>query len=449
MVVGRFFVEKLMLVVVCLVVLITAQMGNNLALNVSSWCISNVTFNQEGILLSNSGGGVNTSAYAWLRQKYNMEYPLNVSFSLNATTGSDGFAFVIQQDPSGCDASGIDPGRGLGYEGLRGALAIEFDYHGNPELYDPGNFTHIGVQASLDPTSTILPIHNDTHVLYSPHNFSLQSINNVQISISLIDHNLTLSINNNTFFTGINTSRITNNLTAATIGFTSAVGLGPNVNISVANISVFNAPNPSLTPTVSLSPSRAFSTIYNLLCNNQSSSSTCIVSQPLDLGASTLLFNYSVVVVQSNVVLQNSSQVILQSSQQIQATGSVLFGGNLRLLLSTDTNLQLASSGGVFVPLFNYSSKVDGEFNSIVVENDESGCGVNSSPQYGERSMGVLLQARGCGGGSKLSQGAIAGIVIGSLCGAFICIVGIVAIGVFIAIMIRKDKSGSGSINLG
>ncbi|KAG5190276.1 concanavalin A-like lectin/glucanase domain-containing protein [Tribonema minus] len=53
--------------------------------------------------------------------------------SLCRARGADGFAFIVQGDnPSALGATG----RGLGYEGIRNALAIEFDTYYNPELLD-------------------------------------------------------------------------------------------------------------------------------------------------------------------------------------------------------------------------------------------------------------------------------------------------------------------------
>lgn len=65
-----------------------------------------------------------------------------------AVNGGDGFAFVIHNDANFSKAIG-HPASGLGYAGLRNALAIEFDTWSNTEPgIDDLLFDHVAVQAS-------------------------------------------------------------------------------------------------------------------------------------------------------------------------------------------------------------------------------------------------------------------------------------------------------------
>ena len=62
-----------------------------------------------------------------------------------AVHGGDGFAFVIHRDPNRTETIGRN-GRGLGYDGIRNSLAVEFDTWYNPDT----NTTLTGVDLVMD-----------------------------------------------------------------------------------------------------------------------------------------------------------------------------------------------------------------------------------------------------------------------------------------------------------
>ena len=98
-----------------------------------------------------------TPAVGWQVGSAFYPYLVNVSAGFSTTFtfqitensglegGGDGFAFLIQNDPSGARALG-EGGGGLGYSGLYDALAVEFDTYNNTD-WDP-NANHVGLLAS-------------------------------------------------------------------------------------------------------------------------------------------------------------------------------------------------------------------------------------------------------------------------------------------------------------
>jgi hypothetical protein len=62
---------------------------------------------------------------------------------ISSDPGADGFAVVIQNE--GLDALG-QYGRGIGYDGIKRSVAVEFDTYHNPTVNDP-NGNHIGIQS--------------------------------------------------------------------------------------------------------------------------------------------------------------------------------------------------------------------------------------------------------------------------------------------------------------
>jgi len=67
-------------------------------------------------------------------------------YSSCAVRGADGFAWVLHSDPNRTSALGAGGG-GVGYAGLRWAVAVEFDTSYNPDLGDGAPRDHVQVQA--------------------------------------------------------------------------------------------------------------------------------------------------------------------------------------------------------------------------------------------------------------------------------------------------------------
>ncbi|MBU3742344.1 MAG: hypothetical protein FGM24_08685 [Candidatus Kapabacteria bacterium] len=128
---------------------------------------------------------------AWASQKADLTKPFTMLVGFRMRSGSDngdledvpsapgadGIALVIQNE--GPQAVG-QYGRGIGYDGIKRSIAVEFDTYHNPPVNDP-NGNHIGIQslgraansskhmppANLGFTSNILPMRADSTVYYA------------------------------------------------------------------------------------------------------------------------------------------------------------------------------------------------------------------------------------------------------------------------------------------
>jgi Bacterial lectin/Caspase domain len=101
------------------------------------------------------------SGAVWSVERTNVQNPFTVEFrykitksyggGTNGVRGADGFAFLIQNDGRCAIGSG---GYGLGYDGIRNSLAVEFDLAQNQLQEDP-NPPHIGIHTrGNEPNST-------------------------------------------------------------------------------------------------------------------------------------------------------------------------------------------------------------------------------------------------------------------------------------------------------
>jgi hypothetical protein len=101
------------------------------------------------------------SGAVWSVERTNVQNPFTVEFryqitkrdggGTNGVHGADGFAFLIQNDGRCAIGSG---GYGLGYDGIRNSLAVEFDLAQNQLQEDP-NHPHIGMHTrGNEPNST-------------------------------------------------------------------------------------------------------------------------------------------------------------------------------------------------------------------------------------------------------------------------------------------------------
>ncbi len=87
------------------------------------------------------------SGAAWFQSRIDLRFGFYFEFDLllgDKNEGADGLAFVIQDSPAGFAAFGRE-GSGLGYDGIRPSVAIEFDtyYNGFPQRDVPEDHTVI------------------------------------------------------------------------------------------------------------------------------------------------------------------------------------------------------------------------------------------------------------------------------------------------------------------
>lgn len=85
----------------------------------------------------------------WYKNKVKVEEGFEVVFSMLMSQhggwggkGADGIAFVISNDPKGYTSG--EPGEGIGYEGMKNCLAVEFDTFDNQE----GGDNHVSIQTN-------------------------------------------------------------------------------------------------------------------------------------------------------------------------------------------------------------------------------------------------------------------------------------------------------------
>eukprot|EP01088_Endostelium_zonatum_P004655 TRINITY_DN1596_c0_g1_i4.p1 TRINITY_DN1596_c0_g1~~TRINITY_DN1596_c0_g1_i4.p1 ORF type:complete len:601 (+),score=82.30 TRINITY_DN1596_c0_g1_i4:83-1885(+) len=220
----------------------------------------------------------------------------------------------------------------------------------------------------------------------------------------------------------------------------SSSARSPSITRSVSSV-------PSNTPSHSSSqPSYSPIPSFTLPCN-LTSSSVCTVQQSVVVQSSVLQLNYSLTVIAGSLSIDDSSTVVIGSNQQIQSSQNISLGGQLQVLLSNNPFVKARREEqpqSITLTFFTANESLSGRFDSIIIQNGEigGGCGVSSEGQYTERSMGVLLrQNSGCGEDKKggLSNGAIAGIIIG---GSF-CVIMIIVIAVAIPVVVIVAKKAS------
>ncbi|MBM2813522.1 MAG: hypothetical protein HW421_284 [Ignavibacteria bacterium] len=149
----------------------------------------------------------------------------------NVIDGADGIAFIIQGDKP--DTAGTSGG-GMGYDGLKNSLAIEFDTYYNDSLADPSKF-HIGVfsngrnpnssnhasKANLGTTANIIPLEPNNRTYFAQIDYNVLP-NKLRIFLDKtgLFENPALVIDN------INLEQLLNleSGTNAYIGLTSATG---------------------------------------------------------------------------------------------------------------------------------------------------------------------------------------------------------------------------------
>eukprot|EP01088_Endostelium_zonatum_P019974 TRINITY_DN7144_c0_g1_i3.p1 TRINITY_DN7144_c0_g1~~TRINITY_DN7144_c0_g1_i3.p1 ORF type:complete len:515 (+),score=40.63 TRINITY_DN7144_c0_g1_i3:44-1546(+) len=143
-----------------------------------------------------------------------------------------------------------------------------------------------------------------------------------------------------------------------------------------------------------------------------------------------------------NFSSSTGTTLVLASNQSMQIGGTANFAGQLQLNvtnLGATTNLTVAE----------YATNVETSFDSISVTDDSGGC-YSSMASYSPKSLSVLVSPTACGDGdgSKLSKGAIAGIIIGSV---FCCLIlgfALVVGCILLTYFIRNRRKYVGVVNI-
>jgi hypothetical protein len=129
---------------------------------------SAAAFNFYGTTLSGGAlqltdGGTGEAHIAWYATRVNVQ-KFTTDFNFQDTSAAaDGFAFVIQNSPSGIWATGANGG-GLGYQGIASSVAVKFDlYNNGGEGIDSTGFYTNGASPTvpaLDMTASGLSLHS-------------------------------------------------------------------------------------------------------------------------------------------------------------------------------------------------------------------------------------------------------------------------------------------------
>ena len=123
---------------------------------------------------------------AWLKTPFSTKQSMAIEFAFRmrpgTQPGADGFAFVIQNDEKAVAALG-EGGAGLGYQGLKCALAIEFDTYQTADRTADPDSNHISIQTvkGIAPLSA----HHAQSAACSPSN-SLPQLNDGSFCYCLV-----------------------------------------------------------------------------------------------------------------------------------------------------------------------------------------------------------------------------------------------------------------------
>jgi len=154
------------------------------------------------------------SAMSFGKIDFNKDFNFNVEVFLGLNDGgADGMAIVFHNDPNGINAVGIS-GSGLGAEGIKNGISIEFDTYNNGELVE--DHTHIKLTQTWGDLTTMKALPNiedgQWHLVNFNWNASSQTLN------YSFDGNLMAS------FTNDLVTNVFNNESNVYFGFTASTG---------------------------------------------------------------------------------------------------------------------------------------------------------------------------------------------------------------------------------
>ena len=162
----------------------------------------------------------------------------------------------------------------------------------------------------------------------------------------------------------------------------------------------------------------------------------CTSTVPVTSNATLTVATDNMLTVQGNVTLTGSATVVASVGQSatgplVSSTGVASVNGTLQLVIGA------VPSGNVTVV---QAAVVTGMFSSVTVTSS-SACSTAtaSAPQYGPTTVSVAFQTTntcGGGGGSGLSTGAIAGIVVGG-------VLALAALAAVVGVAVTRRREGA------
>ncbi len=213
--------------------------------------------------------------------------------------GADGIVLVVQR--SGVDALG-EPGRGIGYSGIKNGVAVEFDTYVNHSNADPSEH-HLAVMRPV--ADTLTAIHSTASTVASTINIPaiVSDSTPFYIDYHYLDKKLTVTITKDSSFD--RHSLVVENLNIDSlirlapgqpyfIGFTSATGIAVQDHI-IDEWTEFSCLVPLNTTSVhEPTPGYPISIphIHTLVVQPSPASSSATVHLPIDKGAPTTLVVY-------------------------------------------------------------------------------------------------------------------------------------------------------------
>ena len=143
---------------------------------------------------------------------------------------ADGIAFVVQTGPDTAIGAG---GGGIGYEGIAGSLAVEFDTYLNREDRNDPNANHIAVQTNGTGANTARHSSTNTLAINSSLPFTIADGNVHDVRIVYVPGTLTVTVDGNAILSAtvnLNTLLALPSNGTARVGITGATGASGQIS---------------------------------------------------------------------------------------------------------------------------------------------------------------------------------------------------------------------------
>lgn len=135
--------------------------------------------------------------------------------------------------------------------------------------------------------------------------------------------------------------------------------------------------------------------------------------------------------INSGAFISVSGNLTISSSTNFTRGGLISLRGLLHIAAGSPLLVHsgLSGSGTVVVPIAQYQG-VSGQFSSVSVKSPSNNCQSSGSPAYSLSSLSVLVEIScpSSTSGGELSPGAIAGLVVGSVCGGVFLVICIIVV---------------------